>query len=117
MIVGTLVIGLVFLELGGVQLQTVRNKQVSDNLALELAGQFQADGIPPVVGLEYAPMLAPKLQSLVKVLHLAPKSLAVVSRDGITVEATFCTEWESVSGLTLGVFGDVCVLSKARAIT
>lgn len=116
-IVFTLVIGLVFLELGGIQLQTVRNKQISDSLALELAGQLKADAVAPVIGLDYAPALEPELNGLVKLLRLEPKSLSVISQDGKTVEAIFCTPWESVTGLTLGMFGDVCVQSKARAIT
>ncbi len=116
-IAGTLVLGLVFLELGGVQYQTVRNKQVSDVLALEVSEQLISDGIPPVIGLDYSPTVAALLKESSQAIGVSAKFISVLSPDGKTLEAVFCTQWTSITGLTLGNFGDVCARSKARAIT
>lgn len=113
----TLVLGLVFLELGGVQYQTVRNKQVSDVLALEVSEQLISDGIPPVIGLDYSPTVVQVLRESSLVIGVSGKSISVLSLDGKTLEAVFCTQWTSITGLTLGNFGDVCARSRARAIT
>lgn len=113
----TLVLGLVFLELGGVQYQTVRNKQVSDALALEVSEQLISDGIPPVIGLDYSPTVVQVLRESSLVIGVSGKSISVLSLDGKTLEAVFCTQWTSITGLTLGNFGDVCARSRARAIT
>lgn len=116
-IAATLAFGLFFLELGGIQYQTVRNKQVSDVLALEVAGQLLGDDIPPVMGLDYAPAISSLVQQATKLLQLVPENFSVISQDGKTVEATFCTRWVSVTGFALGNFGHVCASSKSRAIT
>ncbi|MEY4397665.1 MAG: hypothetical protein RLZ53_241 [Actinomycetota bacterium] len=116
-IAGTLALGMVFLELGGVQYQTVRNKQLSDVLALKVAGQLVTDGIPPVIGLDYSPTVTGLIAASSKTIGVTAKYISVVSRDGKTMEAVFCTGWESITGLTLGNFGDVCATSRARAIT
>lgn len=116
-VAGTLVLGLVFLELGGVQYQTVRNKQVSDVLALEVAGQLVADRVPPVIGLDYSPTVTDVTSASSQVIGVTAKYISVVSRDGKTMEAVFCTKWESITGLTFGNFGTVCARSRARAIT
>lgn len=116
-IAGSLVLGLVFLELGGVQYQTVRNKQVSDVLALEVARQLVTDGVPPVIGLDYSPTVTDVMATTTHVIGIVAKSASVVSRDGKTMEAVFCTQWASITGVTLGNFGDVCATSRARAIT
>ncbi|MEO0313403.1 MAG: hypothetical protein RL140_633 [Actinomycetota bacterium] len=116
-IVGTLVIGMVFLEMAGVQYQTIRNKQVSDVLSLEVAGQLLADGVAPVVGLDYAPTVKKLIFSSAETLSITPSAVSVISQDGKTLETVVCTKWASVTGLTLGNFGDVCARSKARAVT
>ena len=116
-IAATLVIGLLFLELGGIQYQTIRNKQVSDVLALDVAGQLLGDGIPPVQGLDYAPTVTSLSAQAAASIKITPESFSVVSHDGKTVEANFCTRWISITGFSLGNFGSVCASSKARAIT
>ena len=113
----TLVLGMVFLELGGVQYQTVRNKQVSDVLALEVSEQLISDGIPPVIGLDYSPTVVLLMKESSRAIGVSGKSISVRSLDGKTLEAVFCTQWTSITGLTLGNFGDVCARSRARAIT
>lgn len=115
-IAGTLVVGLVFLEMAGVQYQTIRNKQVSDVLSLEVAGQFLADGVAPVIGLDYTPTVKELLNASSKTLSITPNSVSVTSQDGKTLETVVCTQWASVTGITLGNFGDVCATSKARAV-
>ena len=116
-VAGTLVLGLVFLELGGVQYQTVRNKQVSDTLALEVAEQLVTDGVPPVIGLDYLQTVTDVMAASTDVIGVAVKSASIISRDGKTMEAVFCTQWTSITGVTLGNFGDVCATSRARVIT
>lgn len=116
-IAGTLVLGLVFLELGGIQYQTVRNKQVSDLLALEVSGQLMSDKIPPVIGLDYSPSVAELLRVSSQTLGLNVKSSSVLSLDGRTLEAVFCTQWKSITGFSLGNVGEVCAKSRARALS
>jgi hypothetical protein len=115
-VAGTLVLGLLLLELGGVQYQTVRNKQVSDLIALEVAGQLVTDGIPPVIGLDYLPTVKDLLSASSRAIGITAKSMSVLSHDGKTLEAIFCTQWTSITGLTLGNIGEVCASSRARAI-
>jgi hypothetical protein len=113
----SLAVSLVFLELIGVQLQTLRNKQLSDVLSLKVASDLRKDQISPVIGLEYLPVLRPITAAVSTKLRIRPSKVSVISVDGKTIESTVCSEWESVTGLRLGNFGQVCSSSKARAVS
>ena len=113
----SLVVSLIFLELIGVQLQTLRNKQLADVLSLKIASDLRSDGISPVVGLEYFPVLRPLATTVARQLRIIPSRVSVISADGKTIESSVCSEWESVTGLRIGVFGQVCSRSKARSFS
>jgi hypothetical protein len=112
----SLALTLVFVELTGAEIQTLRNKQLSDALALEVATDLKTDGIPPVVGLEYAPAVQALTKTASQHLEIEPTAVSVLSRDGKTLEALVCTTWESITGFSFELFGNVCATSKARAI-
>ena len=113
----SLVITLVLLELTGVQVQTLRNKQLADIFSLKIASDLRADEISPIEGLEYLPVLRPLLEAASKQLRISPTRVSVISNDGKTIEGVVCTQWESITGLRLGNFGEVCARSKARAVS
>jgi hypothetical protein len=113
----SLMVSLVFLELVGVQLQTLRNKQVADVLSLKVSADLLHDGISPIVGLEYLPATQMVFGVAIEHLKIRPSHASVVSFDGKTIEATVCSYWLSISGITLGNSGEVCAKSKARAIS
>ena len=113
----SLLLSLLFAELTGVEIQTLRNKQLSDLLALKAATDLRKDSIPPVVGLDYFPALKELSQEASRVLKIAPTQVSVLSKDGKTLEGKVCTRWNSITGLTFDAFGTVCSVSKARAIS
>lgn len=111
------IFALVMVELIGVQFQTLQNKQVADVLVLKVALDLNEDEITPVRGLDYRPVVNEVLSSSAAQLRIRPSEVSVTSPDGKTVTATVCTDWRSITGLTLKVFGSVCANSKARAIS
>lgn len=113
----TLTLVLLFIELTGIQIRTVTIKQATDVLALEVSGQLHSDGIPPVVGLDYRPVVRSQLADVSGLLSLQPTVVEVMSKDGLTIEATICESWRSITGLSFGQFGSVCASSKARVLT
>jgi len=113
----TLAVTLLFLELTGIELQTLRNKQLADVMALKTATDLKNDQIPPVVGLDYVPAIRPLIFNTSKNLRLSPTSLRLVSHDGKTMEAMVCTRWISITGFSFGNFGGICATSKARAVS
>jgi hypothetical protein len=112
----TALVAFLFAELTGVSLQTLRNKQLADVASLKVSGDLLADGIPPLVGLDYSPAVRDVLASATNHLGAAPTRVIVLSLDGQTLETEICTQWKSITGLTFGNLGDVCAKSKARAI-
>ena len=113
----SLLFSLLFAELTGVEIQKLRNKQLSDVLVLTIATDLRKDSIPPVVGLEYSPILQELTARTSKVLKFEPTLVSVLSRDAKTMEGKVCSRWKSITGLTLDAFGFVCSTSKARAIS
>lgn len=113
----SLVISLLFAELTGVEIQTFKNKQLSDLLTLKVAADLRKDEIAPLVGLEYAPALTEITATASKHLGITPANVSVFTSDGKTIEGKVCTAWKSITGLTFGSFGIVCSSSKARAAT
>jgi hypothetical protein len=113
----TAVIALVLVELIGVQYQTLQNKQLADVLVLKVAKDLKADGIAPIVGLDFRPVVSEMLHASSSHLRVGVADLSVGSRDGKTIEALVCSEWVSITGFSLGSFGQVCANSKARAIS
>lgn len=113
----SVVITLLFFELTGVQLQTLRNKQLADVLSLKIASDLRGDQIAPIQGLEYLPVLRTILGTTATQLRISPTRVSVTSNDGKTIESIVCTSWESITGLRLGNFGQVCASSKARAVS
>jgi len=112
----TSVFVLVCVEIVGVQMQSMRVKQLGDTLALEVASQLESDRVPPVIGLNYLPSVSAKFQKLSQFLNLSITDARIQSNDGKTIESMFCVEWRSVTGISFGNFGKVCESSKARAI-
>lgn len=108
---------LIFLELTGVQVQTLRNKQLADVMVLKVSTDLKNDGIAPVAGLDYFPPVKNLAVAAAKNLRITPTRVLVRSNDGKTMEAMVCTEWQSITGLRLSNFGQVCASSKARAIS
>ena len=113
----SLLVSMLFAELTGVEIQKLRNKQLSDVLVLKIASDLRKDSIPPVVGLEYSPVLEKLSAATTRVLKFEPTYISVLSRDGKTIEGMVCSRWESITGLTFDAFGFVCSTSKARAIS
>jgi hypothetical protein len=113
----TLLAVFLFVELTGVSLQALRNKQLADVSSLKVAGDLLADGIPPLVGLDYSPAVRDVLASAANHMGVAPTKVIVLSLDGQTLETEICTQWKSITGLTFGNFGHVCSKSKARAVS
>lgn len=110
------IFALVMVELIGVQYQTLQNKQLSDLLVLKVATDLNHDQIPPVINLDYRPVVADLLKEASKTLGVEPTEFSVSSPDGKTMTSTVCTNWKSITGLTFGALGKVCAQSKARAI-
>lgn len=110
------IFALVMVELIGIQYQTLQNKQLSDLLVLKVANDLNRDQIPPVINLDYRPVVADLLNQASKALAVEPTEFSVSSPDGKTMTAIVCTEWKSITGLTFGTLGKVCAKSKARAI-
>ena len=113
----SLLVSLFFAELTGVEIQKLRNKQLSDVLVLKVATDLRKDSIPPVVGLDYSPVVQELSVRTSKVLKFEPTEISVVSQDGKTMEGKVCSRWKSITGLSLDSFGYVCSTSKARAIS
>ena len=113
----TAAIALVLVELIGVQYQTLQNKQLADVLVLKVAHDLQADGIAPVMNLEYRPVVSELIAEASSYMRVKISEVSVLSRDGKTFEALVCSEWVSITGLGLGSSGKVCANSKARAIS
>lgn len=113
----TTVLVFVFIELIGVQYQTLQNKQLADVLALKVARDLQSDGIAPVKHLDYRPAVSEILAAASSHMSVDVSEVSVSSRDGKTIEALVCSGWTSVTGLSLGSYGQVCANSKARAIS
>lgn len=116
-IAATVVITFVFAELTGVAIQTLRNKQLADVSSLRVAGDLLKDGIPPLIGLDYSPVIQDLLGAASKHLQVSPTQVSVLSLDGQTMETEICTKWKSITGLTFGNVGEVCARSKARAVS
>jgi hypothetical protein len=113
----SVLLSFVLVELIGVQYQTLQNKQLSDVLALKVATDLNHDGIVPVRMLDYAPGLEDLVRAASNHLKIRPREVSVISSDGKTMTASVCTSWLSITGLTLGAFGNICATSKARAIS
>jgi hypothetical protein len=113
----SLAISLIFLELIGIQIQTLRNKQVSDVLSLKIASDLRKDQIAPITGLDYSPVARPLLEVAARQLRIRPSTVSVKSVDSKTIECIVCSTWESVTGLRLNNVGQVCASSKARAVS
>lgn len=113
----SLLVSMLFAELTGVEIQKLRNKQLSDVLVLKIATDLRKDSIPPVVGLEYSPVLQELSAKTSRVLKFEPTLVSVLSRDGKTMEGRVCSRWKSITGVTFDAFGFVCSTSKARAIS
>jgi hypothetical protein len=113
----TALVAFLFMELTGVSLQTLRNKQLADIASLKVSGDLLADGIPPLVGLDYSPAVRDLLAAASNHMGVSPTRVIVLSLDGQTLETEICSQWKSVTGLTFGNLGDVCAKSKARAIS
>jgi len=113
----SLLVSLLFAELTGVEIQKLRNKQLSDVLVLKIATDLRKDSISPVVGLEYLPVLQELSAKTSRVLKFEPTLVSVLSRDGKTMEGRVCSRWKSITGVTFEAFGFVCSTSKARAIS
>ena len=113
----TVVVSFLFAELTGVSIQTFSNKQLADVASLKVAGDLLKDGIPPVIGLDYAPVISDLLAAAAIHLEITPTKVTVLSLDGQTLETEICTQWQSITGLTFGNVGEVCAKSKARAVS
>lgn len=111
------IFALVMVELIGVQLQTLQNKQLADVLALKVATDLQRDQIAPVQNLDYLPVVKDLVTEAALQLKINPMEISVMSADGRTISATVCTNWKSITGITLGQLGRVCAQAKARAIS
>jgi hypothetical protein len=112
----TAAISLVFLELIGVQYQTLRDKQLSDVVAVKIATDLKNDGIAPVMNLDYRPVAQEVLKEGSTFLKVSPTQFSVTSPDGKTIESVVCSRWKSILGFTFGNFGEICARSKARAV-
>ena len=113
----TAFVAFVFAELIGVQYQTIQNKQLADVLVLKVASDLRADAIAPVANLDYGPVAWELLKVASSHMQVTVSDFSLLSRDGKTVEATVCSEWNSLTGLSFGSYGKVCASSKARAIS
>jgi hypothetical protein len=113
----SLLVSLLFAELTGVEIQKLRNKQLSDVLVLKIATDLRKNSIPPVIGLDYSPVLQDLSATTSKVLKFEPTQISVESQDGKTMEGKVCSRWKSITGLSFDSFGFVCSTSKARAIS
>lgn len=112
----SLLVSMLFAELTGVEIQKLRNKQLSDVLVLKIATDLRTDAIPPMVGLEYSPVLEELSARTSRFLKFEPSQVSVLSRDGKTMEGKVCSRWKSITGLSFDSLGLVCSTSKARAI-
>jgi hypothetical protein len=113
----SLLVSLLFAELTGVEIQKLRNKQLSDVLVLKIATDLRKNSIPPLIGLDYSPVLQDLSATTSKVLKFEPTQISVESQDGKTMEGKVCSRWKSITGLSFDSFGFVCSTSKARAIS
>jgi len=111
------ILTLLLVELIGVQSQTLQNKQIADVLVLKVTNDLSRDQIPPLKNLDYTPAVSSLLAEVASQLKVEPLEVRVFTSDGKTMAATVCTEWKSITGLTLGALGKVCAQSKARAIS
>ena len=110
------VFSLVFLELVGIQLQTLRDKQLADLAALTAANQLRVTAVSPVANHNYFSIIKPEILAAERELKLNPTLVSVTSSDGKTIEATVCTQWESITNVRIANGGQVCATSKARAL-
>jgi hypothetical protein len=113
----TVLLTFVFAELTGVSIQTLRNKQLADVSSLKVASDLLRDDIPPLIGLDYYPVIKDLLIAASNHLEVSTTKVSVQSLDGITLETEICSAWKSITGITLGNFGEVCAKSKARAVS
>lgn len=118
--IGVLALSLIFsltmIELIGIQYQTMQVKQIADVAALQVGEDLYRDHIPPVKNLDYSPTVTETVRLASEHLRIMPKHLEVFSSDGKTIAATACVQWRSITGFSLGNFGNLCATSKARAI-
>jgi hypothetical protein len=106
-----------WLESIGIQIQRLQLKNLGDTLVLEVARELKTDGVQPVVGLDYAPVTSRQLADGSRFLKLEITHSSIISYDAKTIEGLLCSRWKSISGFTFGTVGEVCVSTKARAIT
>lgn len=111
----SLAISLVLVELIGVQYQTLQTKQLADVIALQVASDLNRDGIAPISGLEYSPVIRDTLATAANHLGIEPVEVSVLSPDQKTILGVVCTRWISITGFQANLFGNVCSSSKARA--
>lgn len=116
MITLSAIFSLVLAELIGVQFQTIQDKQIADVLVLKVTTDLRRDQIPPLKNFDYTPAVSGLLSEAANQLKVDPVEVRVATTDGKTMAATVCTEWKSITGITLGSLGRVCAQSKARAI-
>jgi hypothetical protein len=111
----SLAISLVVVELIGVQYQTLQTKQLADVIALQVASDLNRDGIAPISGLDYSPVVRATLAKAAYQLGIVPVEVSVNSPDQKTILGVVCTRWISITGFQSDLFGNVCSSSKARA--
>lgn len=106
-----------WLESIGIEIQRLQLKNLSDTLVLEVARELKTDGIAPLVGLDYSPVTKLQLDDGRRFLKLDITRSQILSNDGITIDGLLCSRWKSITGLTFGNAAEVCVSTKARAIS
>lgn len=111
----SLAISLVLAELIGVQYQTLQTKQLADVIALQVASDLNRDGIAPISGLDYSPVVRDTLATAANQLGIEPVEVSVTSPDQRTILGVVCKHWVSITGFQADLFGNICSSSKARA--
>lgn len=106
-----------WLESIGIEIQRLQLKNLSDTLVLEVARELKTDGIAPLVGLDYSPVTKLQLDDGRRFLKLDITRSQILSNDGRTIDGLLCSRWKSITGLTFGNAAEVCVSTKARAIS
>ena len=112
----TAVFVFIMVELIGVQFQTLENKQLADVAALAVATDLNHDQIAPIVNLDYLPPVLSRLTAAAEFLGVAVSGAKVSTTDGRTIVATICSNWKSITGFSVGEFGEICATSKARSM-
>jgi hypothetical protein len=113
----SLALSMFWLESIGIQLQRLQLKNLSDTLVLEVARELKADGIAPLVGLDYSPVTKIQLDDGRRFLKLDITRSQILSFDGRTIDGHLCSRWKSITGFSFGNNAEVCVITKARAIS